>query len=189
MVELENERDELHTHCEFTVRDRMTQRAFSVEAKTRARGGTMGRPGEFEDPGGDAKINRPLRDALRKEAKHERVIFIDANMPPDEAELVEKDWFKAAFTSMRLLEERDDPARPYPPAFVFLTNRPDPYVRNTANAPASLYCFTAIQRPEFKRDETRSPADSWSVIESAHPEFGALVRTLEFRNSIPNDFE
>jgi hypothetical protein len=188
-VELENERDELHTHCEFTARDRNTQRAFSVEAKTRARDGTMGRPGEFQDPGGDAKINRPLRDALSKEAKHERIIFIDANMPPDEAPLVEKDWFKAAFTSMKLLEAREDPEQPYPPAFVFLTNRPHHYVRNTADAPGSMYCFTAIKRPEFKRDETRPTVDLWRSVEAAHPEFRELLKTLEFRNSIPNEFE
>lgn len=188
-VELENERDELHTHCEFTAKDRQTQRAFSVEAKTRARDGTMGRAGDFQDPGCDAKINRPLRDALRKEAKFERIIFIDANMPPDEAPLVEKDWFKAAFTSMQLFEAREDPAQPYPPAFMFLTNRPDHYVRNTATAASKLYAFTAIKRPEFKRDDTQPDADAWRDIEADHPEFLELRKTLEFRNSIPNDFD
>lgn len=68
-IEFENEDDRQSTHVEFTATCKKSGRSFSVEAKRR---NVKGNTGRF-------RLGRLLQSALRKEAKHPRVVFIGAD--------------------------------------------------------------------------------------------------------------
>jgi hypothetical protein len=57
-----------------------------------------------------------LQRALRKRADHERVVFVDLNIPPDDLAPLR------GIEQVKRLEVTDGP--PYPPAFLFFTNHP-----------------------------------------------------------------
>jgi hypothetical protein len=68
-LETEREDDFSRTHCEFTGTSRKTKNRYSIEVKTR-------RPEKS-----DFSIRNQLHKALRKQADHIRIIFIDLNIP------------------------------------------------------------------------------------------------------------
>jgi hypothetical protein len=110
---LEDEGDGRRTHCEFTATAKETGKRYSVEAK-------VFRPGSEASDGRD-RVNRQLARALRKQADHERIIFIDlneANPPPGD---IANDWLKHRAWTVRRQERTLKDA---PPACVFLTNYP-----------------------------------------------------------------
>ena len=72
-LEYEDEGDKSTTHCEFTATSLRTKRKFSVEAKSR--------PTAFHGDGKLLRVGRQLYGALEKNAKFERLVFIDINRP------------------------------------------------------------------------------------------------------------
>ena len=110
---LEDEGDGRKTHCEFTATSRETRKRYSVEAK-------VFRPAGSAAFGKD-RINRQLSRALRKQADHERIIFIDLNEATPPAGDAAAEWLKRRAWTIRRQERRLLDA---PPACVFLTNYP-----------------------------------------------------------------
>ena len=104
-IVLEDEADLSTTHVEFTATYRQTGKQYSVEAKSRHRPGYLGQTGtpkpldEIE-----ADITSLLVAALRKHANHDRIVFIDINVPPSEAFILETDWFKKIASQVLRLE-------------------------------------------------------------------------------------
>lgn len=109
-LEIENEEDSRTTHCEFTAVSKKTGRKYSIEAKAR-------QPGK-ETTG----IGNQLYNALRKQAQHERIIFIDVNIPeflnqvPNIIGEIKRKELN--------LTINDNPA---PSAYLFITNHPFEY--------------------------------------------------------------
>ena len=68
-IEFEDEDDRSSSHCEFTATFTKTRKRFSVEAKHRA--------------GEGLRLGRQFNNALKKQAKHQRVVIIDVNTPND----------------------------------------------------------------------------------------------------------
>lgn len=109
-LEIENEEDNRSTHCEFSAISKTTGRKYSIEAKAR-------QPHK-ENVG----IGNQLYNALKKEAKHERIIFIDLNVA---------DFMKDVPNIVSELKRKEIDLKidgqPAPSAYVFVTNHPFEY--------------------------------------------------------------
>ena len=183
-VGLEDERDGSRTHTELTAFHKKHDCKFSVEAKTCGRPGLLGKEGERQKPDeAKANIYRQLQRALLKDAEHDRIIFIDVNMPPDDKEVFDKDWFKTAAKTIQKVEEDQSSDNPYPPAFIVLTNNPNHYVGNDDVEPGQTSYLTAINRPEFA-----SPDDSKAVMRQ-HPEISQLWFSVLNHSKVPGKFD
>jgi len=82
-IAFENAQDGSATHCEFVASSASARRKFSVEAKARFRGSVA----DTADP---KSLKLGVRDkieaALQKVANHNRVIFVDVNLPEGSCE-------------------------------------------------------------------------------------------------------
>lgn len=185
----EDEKDRTSTHCEF-VAWHGSGRRFSVEAKSRHREGILGRPGTSPPPEDIvADVASLLARALRKHAAHDRIVFIDVNVPPQRGPLLESDWFKRAARQLQRLERQT--VAPVPPAFVFFTNQPYHYVATEAPEPGRSIVFTAIHIPDFKQpdgDETSASQRSRLIVEK-YPRVKMLYDSLLSHSAIPQHFE
>ncbi len=181
-VKLEDESDASRTHTELTAIHKGSGRKFSVEAKTCGRPGLLGKAGERRDPDeAGANIYRHLQKALLKQADHDRIVFIDVNMPPDDKETFDKAWFRSAIKTIRKVEEGQSTDDPYPPAFVVLTNNPNHYVGNDDVEPGQTSFLTAINRPEF--------ADPDKDVMRMHPEIDQLWFSVVNHSKVPARFD
>lgn len=112
---LENEQDGQTTHVEFSARNKATGKTYSVEAKSRA-------PNKK-----DLNVRNQLYDALVKEAKHDRIVFIDINIPDeqmnDQPKLIEGILTPLQKAEATMTVERKEA----PAAFVVVTNHPYHY--------------------------------------------------------------
>ena len=106
VLEFENERDGSSTHCEFTATSKITGRKFSVEAKHRE-------PEEVSDTAtGRFKMGKRLQKALHKQANHDRIVFIDINVPDVATDLEIPSFLLTALRHLRRFERRrgEEPA-------------------------------------------------------------------------------
>jgi len=148
---LEDETDTETSHCEFVATHKQTGSTYSVEAKSRHRPGYLGQAGaprplqEIK-----AEISRLLRRALRKQANHDRVVFIDVNVPPIDRAGMESEFLPSVASEVDRLREGGSGEAPYPPAFIFFTNHPYHYVGTDAPDPGHSVLFTGLNIPEFK---------------------------------------
>lgn len=134
---------------EWNAIHRSSGDAFSVEVKSVSRPGYLGRDGEPKTISSMGKaLGRLLRDALLKEADHERIIFLEVNMPPSYQKGF---WTEAATEHLAFVDDQSrDHARPLPPAYVVFTNRPNHLVELDAPEPQPTHGFTAIGIPAFR---------------------------------------
>ncbi|MDO8270451.1 MAG: SEC-C domain-containing protein [Gammaproteobacteria bacterium] len=110
-IELEDEEDISKSHVEFTATHKATGERFSVEAKTRLAGKSH------------ANINRQLLKALRKDAPHPRVVFVDLNFSEPGTDYESLQWPREVNREIRELEEKLlVKGSPAPPAYIFVTN-------------------------------------------------------------------
>jgi hypothetical protein len=125
-MELEDESDRTVTHCEFSARGK-TGRAYSIECKGRNRAAVPvdadGMPRIDDETLG---LSRKLKDALSKRAAHERVVFLDMDLPM----ITHIKQFNAvadfAVPKLRKLEGiLQIDGKPAPPAYILVTNIPD----------------------------------------------------------------
>jgi hypothetical protein len=180
-VRLEDEGDRSTSHCEFTATHRATGAKYSVEAKSRRRPGFLGQPGSPKPLDEiEADVATLLVKALRKRADHERVIFIDVNVPPQEGSVFEAEWFKKVASQLRRLEETQRPDDPWPPAFVFFTNHPYHYVGNEIPEPGRSTIFTAMNMPDFRQ------ADS-EVVARKYPAIKELFDSVLQHTEVPHE--
>jgi len=175
-IEFEDESDSRRSHCEFTATSRRTQRAFSVEAKSRHRN-----PDSTEDNNiPRAGMYRLLQEALRKSANHERIIFADVNLPPDKMPFPQSDWHNEVASSLTELENKQKVDTPWPKAIIFFTNRKTSPWRGSDNS-RSTVVLTAINHPLFKIPD-RAP------FEQQYPEIGNLFHAAMNLSSQPGEF-
>ena len=109
-LEIENEEDSRTTHCEFTAISKKTGKKYSIEAKARQAGKeTIG-------------IGNQLYNALKKQAKYERIIFIDANIT---------NFLNQVPNIMSEIKRKESSLtinnNPAPSAYLFITNHPFEY--------------------------------------------------------------
>ena len=129
-LRLEDETDESSKHCEFSAVSKQTGKKYWVEAKMRSVSGLLGRTdadGGTPTSKPTSQLSRHLREALRKPADEERLIFIDVNAPPlEKADPASGTpemprWLEAAGGQ---LDAREKDLKEGEQAYVFVTNIP-----------------------------------------------------------------
>jgi hypothetical protein len=86
--------------------------------------------------------------ALSKSANHDRIVFIDINVPPSEAFILESDWFNKIGLQINRIE-RNPQSQSLPAAIVFFTNFPYHFMENGNPLHGSSVAFTGFKIPEF----------------------------------------
>jgi hypothetical protein len=146
-LEFENEQDGSSTHCEFTTTSKITGRKFSVEAKHRE-------PEEVSDTAtGRFKMGKRLHRALSKRANHDRIVFIDINVPDVATDLEIPGFLAKALGHLRRFEGRRMNSEPLSPAYLFITNFPFHH-----NLEGSTY------RSSVMNSAWSGPSSSWPRI-------------------------
>jgi hypothetical protein len=123
-----------------------------------------------------------LVPALRKEAKHDRIVFIDINVPPSESSIPETEWFNKLTFQIKRLEENPPPGKDLPSAFVFLTNFPYHFVEKDDPLRGSAVVFTGLNMPEFRLDYGDP-----SLLPGKYPAIMALHTSLLRHTQVPHD--
>ncbi len=128
-IEFENEEDQSTTHYEFTATHTVSGNKYSVEAKARHVAGVLGvKPKAGVKNPDRVKLSRNFYDALKKQAKHTRVIFLDVNVPDKITEKEEFDWLISSVQKLQRGEEtKIVEGAPAPEAYIFATNFPYHY--------------------------------------------------------------
>ena len=176
---LEDETDTETSHCEFVATHKETGARYSVEAKSRHRPGFLGRPGDPQPLSEiQADVSRPLKRALRKQANHERVVFIDVNVPPIDWTRLQSDFLTEI---KRVVDGVQNSTPPYPPAFVFFTNHPYHYVGADDPEPGWSMVLTGVNMPEFKEGAQDAL--------KAHPAVNELSGSVLNHTQIPANFD
>lgn len=183
-IQFEDETDKSSTHCEFIATHRKSGQQYSVEAKSRHRPGFLGHPGK--QVGNHDKIRlrigNLINEALKKEADHTRIVFIDINMPPQESTTFEKSWFKTLGATLSQIERNGVDGKPCPPAYTFFTNHPYHYVGENEVEPLRDFLMTAINIPAMKVN------DQHKAMEQEPPVF-ELWESINKHNKVPHEFE
>jgi len=189
LVELEDESDSTQTHCEFSAKHTATGRWCSVEAKSRRRPGFLGHRGEPQSPDEiSADVYRLLQSALKKKAKHPRVVFVDVNMPPRAEKLFEGGWGSAVAAQLKRLEDTQRLADPWPPAIIVFTNHPYHYVDASTPAPTPTILVTGMNLAEFMNLPGINDNERLAQMKKEFPHVAALTDSLFHHTDIPSSF-
>lgn len=150
-IEHEDETDGSTRHAEFTATHRSTGQKVSVEAKSRHRPGVLGQPGTVEADGRhNLKVEHLLSDAIRKNAQHPLVVFLDLNLPWNSAD--------------RLLGML--PPRPPHPLIHNTLNR----IRNRSGGKDPINVLVVTNHPEhYSADEELAPSPQLLSLQSQVP--------------------
>ena len=176
-LEFENEDDTSTTHCEFAATRKESGIKYSVEAKSRAEG----KP--------HAKINNQLYEALRKEAKYKRVIFIDVNVPERASSLETASWLEEALKSLRDKESvLTINGTLAPEAYVFVTNHPYSYNLKEVNIRGSAVA-EGFKIPDFKLDSQFASLRDVLKVREKHADMFHLMSSLRAHYEIPSTFD
>lgn len=181
-IAFEDEDDLTSSHVEFTVTHRASGAKYSVEAKSRHRPGVLGQAG-VPQPLDEIKadLSGLLVKALRKEARHDRIVFIDVNVPPSQGSLLESEWFNKLASQVKRLEE-NPPSPPLPPAIIFLTNFPYHFVEGDKPLHGSGVFFSGLNIPEFRSGDP-------SIVAAKFPVILALRDSVLRHTQVPHDFD
>jgi SEC-C motif len=174
-IEFENEDDRTTSHCEFIATHKVSNRKFSVEAKHRA--------------GTKFRIGRQLNRALSKNAKHERLVFIDINTPDRSA---------VGQSSSELLERVLDDVRPFENTLVGGAQLPQTYLV-ISNLPhhhhlgSTRYFAGALMEgfriPDFKYDHGFPTVRAAIESRERHQPMFDLGKSLQNHSQIPSTFD
>ena len=175
-IELEDETDVTTSHCELTATFRETGKKFSVEAKMRGMNKAS------------ADVGNQLYAALRKRANHQRVVFIEVNMPVETGQAGVFATLKEVLRSIRTREEKlTVDGQPAPPAYVIVTNNPHGYDLN-----GEVLTWAAAEGykiPDFRLDSGfLSLRDALNARER-HIEIFSLMKSLARHREIPSTFD
>jgi hypothetical protein len=179
----EDEDDFSSTHCELTAIHRQTGKKYAVEAKSRHRTGHLGhagRPKPLEEI--EADITGLFVPALRKSAKHDRIVFIDINVPPSESSILESDWFNKLGSQVNRFE-RNPQTKDLPGAIVFFTNFPYHFIENGDPLHGSSVAFTGFNIPEFHVPS----GGNASLVSAKFPEVLALHDSVLRHTQVPHE--
>jgi hypothetical protein len=188
-MELEDESDGSVTHCEFSARGK-SGRTYSIECKGRNRE-TMP-----VNPDGSLRINdetlgltKKFRDALSKRAAHERVVFLDLDLPMITS--FEQLNAISGFVVPRLRELEKTlqiEGTPAPSAYVFVTNIPDH--RNTSDDSYGLQAFaTGFKIPDFGEGAVHHGMHELMGSRDRHADILSLKEAAKILRQIPSTFD
>lgn len=181
-IEFEDEGNRASSHCEFLATHKETKNVYSVEAKSRHRSGFLGQKGKTQDLSQiKFRIGQLLNDALKKHVDHARIIFIDVNMPPEEEKNFKISWFNPLVKIIGQIEIQQKKENLIIPAFLFFTNHPYHYIGKEEIDPAKNFFLTAINIPEFRKNDSDTAQKTYPPIFSL---WGSINKHIE----VPHDF-
>lgn len=126
-LQFEDEVDNRVKHPEFTGTERSTGVRIAVEVKSRHRRGVLGFSGGRDvDPGAAVDIRKNVLEAYKKQSELPLYVFIDVNLPPASAAMMQR-WESELQATMLDLDA-EGYASPCPANAVFFTNDPSHYV-------------------------------------------------------------
>jgi hypothetical protein len=175
-IEFEDETDSKTSHCELTATFRKTGKKFSVEAKMRL-------PDKSS-----VDVGNQLYEALKKNAAHTRLVFIEVNIPDDADDKKTVEVLGGVLKSLRSREEKLTIAeQPAPPAYVVVTNNPYHY---NPNAPCRRWGLVeGFKMPDFKfGDQCSNLRDALNLREK-HQEILSLMKSMLEHADIPSTFD
>lgn len=176
-LELEEEDKPEISHVEFNALYPPTGRLFSVEAKARAP--LKPRIG----------ISDQLYEALLKDAKGQRVVFVEMNLPDRHDGKENVDFMEGAIDSLRRKEEsltiRGAAA---PEAYVFVTNHPYHYALDEIDFRVGIYAF-GFKIKDFGIDAKFRNLHEALVSRDKHVEMFSLMDSIRDHFDIPSTFE
>lgn len=175
-LEFENERDGDTTHCEFTATNQKTGRKFSVEAKAL----------QFKAKGKPAVISK-LRDALLKEANHERIVFIDLGKPSETTD-DSKRWLTDAVERSNELETLPNlDGGDLPPAYVFFTNHSFWY--DPEGTKSHFVATVEGFKIPFMKTGYKDTIHNLLMEREKHREILDLTKSIDEHREIPTTFD
>jgi hypothetical protein len=175
-IEFEDETDGSTTHCEFTATFRKTGEKFSVEAKVRGRNKAS------------VDVGNQLYSALRKVAKHTRIVFIEVNVPPTSDGESTLSTLRQVVNSLRTREEKlTIDKQPAPPAYVIVTNNPHDY--DLHGEVKTWAAGEGYKIPDFKMDSRFSSLREALNTREKHIEIFDLMKSLAEHQEIPSTFD
>ena len=178
-VEFEDESDSTTDHCEYTATSKKTGRAFSVEVKSRHRDLATSKDATLLKAG----MYKLMQKALMKTLKHERIVFADVNLPPDDQPIFKQGWHQEVASTLAEMEQRQRSDAPWPQAIVFFTNRKtSPWPGKATAGGNATVLLTAINHPLFMTEANREAA------ERQYPEIGILFRAVNELGRPPAHF-
>lgn len=184
-VVLEDETDVSRSHCEFAISHPSTNRWFSVEVKSRHRDGVLGRIGNFNSrkvrPNDVAQI---VIRALRKEADHQRLVFVDLNLPDRLIGKTPEATVEVLEKTLAELKSREDPGSPWPPCILIVTNRPHHFAQARERDCREIIMGGTLNMPPIHNGKDLEPG---AAIPSDWPEIILLAEAMT-RHEIPIGF-
>ena len=173
-IEFENEDDRSSSHCEFTAKYTRTGKLFSVEAKHRVNQ-------RF-------RLGQLLNGALAKQAKYQRIVFIDVDVPDGMTDLSIPTYLQTALAKLRSFEGKSLNGNPLPAAYLYITNTPWHH-----NLDGIIFRSTVLadgfQITDFK-PETPFPSLRAAIeARERHIELHELLRSMRVHTEIPSTFD
>lgn len=173
-IEFENEDDRSSSHCEFSATFTRTGKRFSVEAKHRA-------SNKF-------RLGRQLNRALAKHANHQRIVFIDINVPDDKRDADIPTFLRTALVNLRSFEGRIISGRPLPDAYLVVTNTPWHHHLESQIFRCAVMS-DGFQIPDFKGDTAFPSLRAAIDARERHIEMHELLRSMKEHSDIPSTFD
>jgi hypothetical protein len=183
-IEFDDESDQKTSHCEFVATHKPSGKRYSVEAKSRHRPGYLGQDGTPRSNDNiRLRIGNLLRSALKKEAAHTRIVFIDINMPPerDGTRPFDARWFKSLMSEVSKVEKDGVDGKSTPPAYLVFTNHPYHYVGDDEQEPPKNFMMTAINMEHFK-------INAPEIARRIDPPIFTLWESINVHTKVPGDF-
>jgi hypothetical protein len=175
-IEFEDETDPTTSHCELTATCPKKGKQFSVEAKMRL-------PDKSS-----LDVGNQLHAALKKNAKHTRLVFIEINVPDNADDQRTVEVLGGALKSLRTREESlTIKGHPAPPAYIIVTNNPYYY---SQNMPCKRYALVeGFKIPDFKFGGQYSDLRAALKLRAKHREITDLMKSMAAHNFPPVTFD
>lgn len=171
-IEHEDESDKERKHTEFIAVHERTGQRIQVEAKHREPTQTGRGQADAEDLIA-FKMNRLLRNALKKPLLHPYVLFVELSIPPVAHIPHESPWFRKFLGTMKRLRDANDGRSPF--NLVVLTNFADHYGPDDQPAP-QRYGYTYLE-PAPRIGATH--LDALEGIRQIVERYGSLPATFD----------
>lgn len=188
-MELEDESDNSSKHCEFTARSK-SGRVYSVECKARNRApAPPTEDGALQIDEQTLRLGKKLKDALSKRALHERVVFLDIDMPGITREEQLQQVSDFAVARFRELEgTMQIKGQPAPPAYVLVTNIPDH--RNAGDFSLGLQIIgLGFKIDDFGQGVVHHGAHAMMRARERHADILSLRKAAGVRANVPITFD
>ena len=188
---LEDETDTSQKHCEFAAVSRKTGKKYAVEAKMKSVAGILGKTrvdGASPNSKPDSRVTDHLRQALRKPADGERLVFIDVNtpVPCDEDSFASgaPNWVNSA---AKRLHDRERDLNDDEQAYVFVTNVPFHWHLQDELPPVVVLAY-GLGIPDFGKQGSFRLSEIWRS-KQRHIDGHRIMESLGRYPHVPSTFD